>query len=617
MNYSALYSPWKDRIISADKLYKNWESKFRCSLLNEYYEGFMWRQKRDYPTTNYIPYSLNLFYSTIKIKLSSLLFQKPKFNLTPQPGNSQWNQEFAIRSAQIKEDVLNTIVRNRNINFTRQVKLACQDSFTRFGIMEIGYANDWRNPLKDDPYLKSWEDPDIDESKDRVLQDDPVPVNERFYVKRIHPSRFRVAVSDSCDLNEHDWCGYYDYYYTRTLMKTPGIKWPKEHTGTGSFISAEFMSGYLGVEAESNLEFRHLYTEGEISRVYHIWDNVSKTRCLLLDDEKMSVLWEGDFNYLNLVDLRWDLRDKGFYPIPPTFQWISPQDEINEAREQTRSYRRRFTRKFQALKGQVDEEEKEKFASGPDGIIIEVKQPDAIKAIDNPEIGPTSENALVIAKDDFNTISGTSAEARGQDADRETATQAKIVDARSQIRESAEQMDFSVFLCDVARSLLLQARENMQLGIWVKYTSDPGEQNPQQMQNDQPVYDYITSQELDDGYDFEIEFDVSNATPAAMASSQQSFINFVQIVQNPLIMMSPALIREAAYRVGYRNEAVIKQMQQAALQHLKMQALQAQAGALNKGQQGNNPQNQATAQQAQMATPGAQQIGDQLNAQLS
>lgn len=605
-------NPWETRIECANKYHGEWAGRYKCKMLEDYFRGFQWKQRRDYPTTNYLPYTINLIYSTIKIKLASLLFQKPKYIISPKPGNSQWNQDFAVQSAQIKEDVLNTIVSNPNVNFAKHIKRAARDSFFRFGLIEVGYANDWRNPQKEDPQLRSWEDESIEASEDKVISENDVPVNERFYVKRIKPSRFRVAVSEACDLNDIDWCGYYDYYYTRTLMNTKGLNWPENYSG-GSYVSAEYARGFIGEDKEDL--FKQLYLTGEVSRVWHIWDNVTHKRRLLLDANEMQELWSGHFDNLPFVDCRWDEEVEGFYPIPPVFQWLSPQDEINEAREQTRSYRRRFTRKFQTVKGMVDEEEKEKFASGPDGILIEVKQADAIAPIQNPEQGPTAENALIIAKDDFNVISGASAEARGQNADRETATQAKIVDVRAQIRESAEQLDFTLFLGEVGRKLLVLCQERLVEGLWIRYTSDPDQQAEQQgLMLLQPIYDYISAQQIDDGYDFEIEFDVQNATPAAMQASQQSFVNFLALLANPLVLMSPKMIREAAYRVGYRNEAIIQEAIKAAKMQAQMQAQQmAQQGTQGPG---TNTANSNKSRQAQMASPTLPQIGTQLTSQL-
>jgi len=605
-------NPWESRIECANKYHGEWAGRYKVKMLEDYFRGFQWKQRRDYPTTNYLPYVINLVYSTIKIKLSSLLFQKPKYIISPRPGNSNWNQDFSVQSAQIKEDVLNTIVCNPNVNFAKHIKRAARDSFFRFGLIEVGYANDWRNPQKEDPHLKSWDDPDTAVQDDKVISENDVPVNERFYVKRIKPSRFRVAVSEACDLNDVDWCGYYDYYYTSTLMHTKGIKWPEQYSG-GSYVSAEYARGFIGEDKEDL--FKQLYLTGEVSRVWHIWDNVSHKRLLLLDANEMAELWSGNYENLPFIDCRWDEETEGFYPIPPVFQWLSPQDEINEAREQTRSYRRRFTRKFQTLKGLVDEEEKEKFASGPDGILVEVKQDGAIKPIENPEQGPTAENALVIAKDDFNIISGTSAEARGQNADRETATQAKIVDVRTQIRESSEQLDFTCFLSEVGRKLLVLCQEKLVEGLWIKYTSDPDTQAEQTgMAVLGPVYQYISSQQIDDGYDFEIEFDVQNATPAAMQQAQQSFVNFLALLGNPMVLMSPKMIREAAYRVGYRNEAIIQEAIQAAKVHAQMQAQQ--IANAPTGQPGQHTANSNKSRNAQMAVPQTSQIQTQLTNQL-
>ena len=616
----SLSNPWVTRIQGANRMFGEWEGKFRCKLLEEYYEGFQWKQRRDYPTTNYNPYMLNLVYSTIKIKLAGLLFQRPKYIITPSPGNSQWNQDFAVQSAQLKENVLNTIVGNPNVNFTKHIKRAALDSFFRFGIIEVGYANDWRNPQKIDPELASWEDPDITESEDRIVNESPIPVNERFYIKRIWPHRFRVAASEATDLNDCDWMGYYDFYYTRVLQNTPGINWPENYSG-GSYISAEYASGFVGGGSgytSNDDTLKTLYNTGEISRVWHIWDQVAKKRIMLLDDFEMTELWSAPYDRHPFLDLRWDFRIKGFYPIPPVFQWLSPQDEINEAREQVRSYRRRFTRKFQTVKGLIDEEEKEKFSSGPDGILIEVKQPNAITAIDNPEIGPTSENALTLAKDDFNTISGTSAEARGQQTDRETATQAKIVAARATIRESSDQLDFSNWLCLIGRELLCQTQERLVEGLWVKYTQNPNPTGqPDQIQLQQPTYQYVTSQQIDDGYDFEVDFDIQNATPAAMQAAQTSFVNFLAVCsQFPSIMMSPKLIREAAYRTGYKNEAVIQEMQQVAIVQAQMQAQQQVQAAQQGGSGSGNPNNQAKARTAQLATPSSADVNEQLSNQV-
>lgn len=610
-----MYNSWQDQIVNANKMYNQWESLFKCATLERYWEGDQWKGKQDVSVINYNPYVINLFYSTIKIKLANLIFQNPSYLVMPRPGMSDWNLDNAVKSAQTKQDVLNTLVQNPNAKFSKNTKRACRDSMFRFGLLEIGYAADWRNPIKTKPLLSDHGDDEADDNA-RVIKDEPVPINERFYFRRINPKRFRLSVSDATELDQQNWVGYYEYYQTKYLRNIKGIKFPEE-LDNARYISADranMLAGYATNDSKDP-SIQRLMAQGSITKVWHIWDLIERKR-LLLSDEGFEEMWSGTFERLPLIDLTWDERSEGWLPIPPAFQWISAQDEINEAREQTRSFRRRFTRKFYALKDRVDPEEITKFVSGPDGIVIEFKQENAIGPIQNPEQGPTAENALLIAKDDFNIISGTSAESRGGGADRETATHAKIVDARSQVRESAEQLEFTDFLVRVGRETLAQAQEKLVEGLWVKATTDPGGVGDE-YQASAGTFKYILSQDLSDGYDQDIDMDVTNATPAAMQQQEAAFNKFIILVtQFPLLSSSPVLIREAAFRSGYRNEKVISQMQQAIiLQQAAQEQAQAQAN-----QQGPKPgqtlNNQTKTAQAQQAVPGTADLQSQLSQQL-
>lgn len=611
-DYSSSNSPWFARISAADKKFKEWENLYKCARLEDYYRGFQWKLRTDSPQLNYQPYTLNLFLSTIQIKLANYLFQRPSFIVSPEPGHSHWDLDTAVQSAQLKQDILNTIVKNKNLKFARHTKLAALDSFFRFGMIEVGYAADWRNPLKEDPQLNNWEDPDVADDRLRVVRNQEVPVNEWFYIKRIKPQRFLVSCSDAEDLEDHEWVGYYQYYYTDTLRKTKGIDFPKNATD-GSYVSTDFSE--IGSYSKSDGGLYTPYKGKPVSKVWHIWDSVAGKRRMLLCDSEYTELWSDDFERLPLIDLRWIYNLSGFYPIPPTFNWLSPQDEINESREQIRSYRRRFTSKFQTVKGMIDEEEKEKFASGPDGVLIEVKQMNAIAPIENPGIGPITEGALIQAKDDFVVASGTSAEAR-PGGDRETATKSKIADQRSQIRENAEQLDFSEFINLIGREILCQAQEKMVDGLWVKYSSNPSEQPLQDMQVNQPLIKWIKAQDIADGYDFNISVDVQNATPAAMEQQRQNYMGFIAfLAQFPMIAMSPVLIRETAFRFGYTNEQVIHQLQQVAILSLAAKTSQA------ANQQGMTLGQAAgaageTELQKQMQPPGPEAMDQQLSEQV-
>ena len=53
---------WMDRINSADRYYKQWEALFKCKILEQYYEGVMWKSQRE---LGYNPYVINKFFDNI------------------------------------------------------------------------------------------------------------------------------------------------------------------------------------------------------------------------------------------------------------------------------------------------------------------------------------------------------------------------------------------------------------------------------------------------------------------------------------------------------------------------------------------------------------------------
>lgn len=583
-------TPRKLQIEAAEKYYKAWKSYFRCEVLEKYYEGFQWNVR----AVNYQPYTLNMVYSTIKIKLANIIYQRPEFQVTPVPQFSNWDQEFAIENAYLKQDTLNTIIGNKKVKFVETLRLAALDSFFRFAVVEIGYAADWRNPGAI-PFVANSEGKIV--NREEAKQE--IPLAERIFFKHIKASRFRVAPSDASDLEKSPWCGYYDYRYRSDLQNTKGIKLPKQYKMRWTAADYGDLSSYIGAENKSP-EMWKAISSGEVLKVWHIWDNFEKTTSLYLDNHFDEPIFEDMFERLPFSTVRWDYRapslensnSTGWYPIPPVFQWISSQDEINRTREQLRNYRRRFTRKWWYIKGAIDPTELEKLKTEEDGLAIEMKRPDAVGAISNPEIGAAITDSLSINMSDLNLITGTSAQARAQ-SDRQTATETKAIQIREQIRESVEQMDFDTFVVDCGREALLQVKERFTEGMWVKDTSEKSQSFLQEMKAMQLNYKYVTSQDLDDGYDEDISVNVVNASPQKMEDEKQKFLQFITLMQQmPQLSMDPDLIRETAYRCGYRNEKIIRKMQQAALLHMMSQAAQMQQ------QQGGSPL-QAQGQQPQ------------------
>ena len=579
-----IQSPWVLRISNAERYYKDWESKYKCELLYRYYEGFQWS------ALSYRPYTMNVIYASIKSKIANFLYQSPEFQITPRASKMDWNQDFAVRSAQIKQGVLNALIQNPSIDITEDIKLAALDSFFRFGVIEVGYSATWDNPNKKVPYTTSHDGPLVDPDKNKVLEDQEVPVLEQVYFKHIFAKRFRVSTSDSPKLKNCNWCGYYEFIPKVILEKTKGIKLPNNFKDRYYSLDYADVMSYFATDKQLSPETFHAVQKGEVCKVWRIWDNVSQEKLLLLDGN-MDELWSDKFERLPFSTHRVDLTlTGGWYPIPPVWQWISSQDEINESREQMRRYRRRFTRKFQVRKNSVSPDELDKLKNEIDGEIIETKTDDAIKVIPNPEIGISIQQGLITAKDDFDIIAGNPV-SRGRASDRQTATAVNKISQLEQIRESIEQLDFDKFMCDIGREALLLAGERFSGGIWIKLTKDPGNFF-EELQANQDVYQFITVADIEDGYDFNVAVNIINATPAQMEAEEAKYVKFLTLItQFPQISMSPTLVRETAFRVGYKNEKVIREMQKMALLIQMEKAAQAQQslmGTMIPGQSGSS-----------------------------
>ncbi len=595
-------SIWSQRISTANHRYDEWANKYQCASLEKYFQGFQWD-----PSTiraGYMPYTLNLVYSTVKIKLANYLVRNPKILIAPKPGDIAFDLEKAILSAQLKEAVINTIVTETDSNFAFTMKKAAKDSFFRFGIIEVGYsANFIENPYIDKPEYKSDKDPDV--TKDGISTEPRETVeSERVYFKHISPKRFRVGNIEGDTLATCNWFGYYEYIYVKDLASAlkKNFEDLKSELGTSAHIAT----------SEDSDEDRINSTE-DLVKVWHIWDNRSRKR-LLVTDSDGEIRFSKDFERISLFDLRWDLDFEGWYPIPPVFQWKSPQDEINEAREQARNHRRRFTRKYGKLQDALSAEEEDKFTNGPDGTVVEVKRQDGLFPIANPDLGKASDQGLVLPKDDFNLVSSTSQEARGM-GDRVTATQANIIENRANIREGAEVEDINSWMAAVAREAILIARDRFTQPMYAEAAQDMRSQMLMDF-NVNKQYSKVFPDQLDDGYDFTVLIDVASTSPTQNELEKQKFIEFIALMQNfPQLAMSPILIREAAYRVGYRNERVIREMQQAAL--LNMIGMAQQAGAMGGSTGGVPPGGNAGQQIVEQQTPPSMgEIENQLGNQL-
>lgn len=580
----------------SEALYQQWDSEFNVRALYSYFEG---RQHRGEQLG--IPKSVyNLVYSTLETKIAGLLVGKPKYEVKPLPGQVSFNLEQAVKTANLRADLLNALVSRPQNRFNKEIERAVRDSFFAFGILEVGFSADFGNP---ESALSIETEDGEEENKDyKKARKQKVNPLSQVFCRRIKHWRFRVSDDTAEDLESVEWCGYY-FYTNAEKLEAAGFKLPADHESRAIDVSAKIGAG------------ARQYSRG--LKCWMRWNNVTKKRYVMLDgeDDWDKALEEIPFYRLPFAELRWTERSRGFYPVPPISQWISAQNEVNESRQQMKQMRKAAIQRWAALEGSIDQPELDKFLEAEDPTVIFVKRADAIQPIPVPNIPSSVKEGFVLGMDEFNTIAGTSAEQRGQ-VDRQTATAAKITAQAGAERQDDVRKKIRRLYEDVGRLELDVAIENLDVQLQVILSGTPADQLLGNVEPDPNQVGQLNPAELNDGNEYEIELAPIQDSPLQAQADKEAFLTFLAIVQqSPMISMSPMLIREAAYRVGYRNERIIQQMQQIAQLQLIQQQM-GQGGGDPAGGGGGNSDNIAKRQVAQQTPNNMEQIRAQIQNQV-
>lgn len=617
-------SKWLGRVTKSNDYYKTWSDTFDVDTLEEYFYGFQWKDGT-LEKAGRRRYVINLIFSTIEIKKSTLLFQDVCFHVKPKPKTVDFDYEAAVQRCQLLEDTLNTVISDRENDFEAEFEMYLCDAFFRFGIIETGYSANWiENPKAGKPILRSDTEPyvDPDDPKNVLKEPEELPENERVYVKRIPAWRFRVGGIDGHNFRRTSWVGYYDFFRiedikaNKELENLDKIEW----SGNRSEDSSS------GMTADTEFEESQIAKTGDYCKVWTIYDLRKKEKLLILENHSVTLL-KKKFKDFPLTALKFVNKLRGWYPIPLVFNWKPPQDEINEAREQQRTHRRRGNRKFLYRDGAfADDNEIAKLEDGNDMSFSKTQQDPStcIAPLQQTPADPGVAESMLVAKDDFNSISATASEERGQ-ADRTTATQANIISQRAQIRETRARTQVASSLEDIGYNVLRTIQTKFTLPLWIKMNTVPTDENfMEQEQETIQKWKQITSAELgEDFMDFEVNLSLDSISPIENEDQKRSYVDFLTLLtQFPQNAFSPTMVRETAYRCGYRNEKIIREamkMAQIAAIGQQAQAQQSLAMATGGGPQGAgvNPQNNlADARTKQMQTPNLGGIQAQLEGQL-
>ena len=554
---------WFERITTAEKVRERWDQRFDPSKLERYWEGFQWGSTPEMEA--FKKYTINLVFGTIEAEKPSLMFVQPKVKLTPRPTKADDDLSTLREQAEFCQNTVQSFIDKPTTDFKAQTDLALHESYFRYGVVEIGYSADWiDNPNAGKPLLKS-------DAKDPILGDDNQPVpqpakiprdgSETIYIKRIPAKSFLVSVSSKNSLTQNDWVAYDEWHYIEDVKQNPYYENTAELRASGS-ISEKLRGGEMLTPDE--LERRH-----GMVRLWKIWDLRAKRRYVLAEGHTKFLQDGKEYKTLPFAVLKFFERLDDFYPLPVTFNWKGPQDELNETREMQRVHRRRFTRRYTYRKNSIEKTELEKLESGEDGVYAEHlgapnEQP-LIPVPDAPLDGAVWNN-LGAVKEDFTQVTGSPGENRGLPQS-STATQANIINTRTQIRESAARTKVASWLAEIARIMLEVLREKMTLPFWIQEHVDlTGEGKQEEIIETAMLWQQITADQLGLS-DFDIVIDLASMSPVTQDAQKGAWIEMLTAITNPAVVrylaISPYMLRRTLMLSGITNKADQREISQA------------------------------------------------------
>lgn len=561
---------WQTRVNRADKAYKDWAEKFKTDRLEEYWEGMQW----DAESLKKGAYVINLCFPAVEIKIPSLLYYRPKVTISPRPARADDQMSDIQNRAKLQEDTLATVLNDPNLNFLNQHEFGIRDSMFRFAVVEVGYTSSWLdNPRAGKPILIDGVEAQ-EEAKDSdgnvQVEPDRVLSSEQLYLKWIPAKQFRVSFPAKNILEENDWCGYYEYHYPDDLVRN------KQLSNTSGIKTTH----KIQTAGEVTTDDPEVEKQKEMVKVWKIWDMRTKTRLIFLDSGE-KFLYEKKYKTLPFSDCIFLPRLGQYYPLPVTYNWISIQDELNETRQMQRIHRKRFTRRYTYVTGQIEPDSLVKLESGGDGVYAEAAVKEPLTPVPDAPLDPAIARNIPQSKQDFMEVSGSTAEQRGV-AESETATQANIIDVRSQIRESFGRVKVANWIAKTCRIILQTIIDNMQLKMWILANVDPlGPGAAVEAAKVANAWKEIKASQLG-AQVFDVVVDVESLSPMSSDAKRQQWEKVLSlIIASPTLALSDVLLKKTLAFYDIKDDRDIQEIKKAMLAMMMMaqQAAQAKSGS--------------------------------------
>lgn len=603
---------YQSQVDSGCKVYDKWNTDYKCDDLEGYYTGLaQWSEaEKD-------NYRINMCYPSLEIKLPSLLFFNPKAKIKPKPARADDPATLIDERAKMLEDAAQSFMEEEKVYFSPSTQLALKEAHYRFGVIKVGYSADYTdNPNVGKPVVDpKTNEPMVGSDGAEVLHGPYTLGEESLFCKRIPAKQFRVPVNAHNILEQNDWVAYYEFQSAEDVRQNPMFS-NTDRVRSTARMRREYEDYYYEADDKEKDRQKHR----DMVKLWRCWDQRSKTMYVWIDGSDFFLLTEG-YSFLPFADIRFhDIMDE-FYPLPPLYNWVSPQDELNETRQMQRIHRRRFKRRYLRLRNFCSQDEWDKLESGDDGTCAEVNNLDGIRPLEDASLDPAVARNIPETRMDFRYVTGVSGEEHGV-ADAKTATQSIQLESNSKTRELYARAKVGAWLSKIVKLMILTARQRMALPFWVERMVDP--QGPGVMEETMRIattWAALTHEDLGN-FDFDVSVDLDSMTPATQQQERNDFITMLGVIQQPamaiLLSGSDFLLKRFLSGYGIRDDRTITEIRQAVQQTAiaLAQMQMAEGGAPGGGAGGPARRPAQNGPPGPQVPGGAPRISSQLNGQM-
>ena len=580
---SELQKKWEERISRAKRFKEDdFLKPFKVEMGRCYFEG---KQNPGWPVNEWL--TINKIYAHVKAQLPVLYSIDPYFYVGLKKSYKADPMSIVLmeQKGKIRQSYLNYLKGETGLK--EKARMGIQDAFFSYGVMKIHYCAEQRdNPDKGRPI---YDDDEIELRGDdgQVLREpDYIPINERYELSWIHSDN--ILFSEDAEPMEDKWHWIAEkFIMSKSEMKNN--KWIDkkilEDIPPKSMRQAKRepnVRGALKKHEEDSSPDSEYYVG------YEIYDLDSNNWLILIEDapeiaKAPGPLPPGTENHPYAI-LRFTLRDKSPYPIPPVSQALDPQKEFCIARSRIMTHRKRFNRKYVMVDQYFQDPatEASKLESGEDGTIVRQTAGDAragIAPIQDAQLDQMSYTEIAALNNDIVEMLPTSTESTGL-SQADSATQAALIDKRLEVKEGDMLSQVTDWITKIAEKLDQLVQAHIDKDEAVKITGPQGE-----------YWDLVKAHDYEeiDG-EFEYSVNVGATQPRLPQIERAQWLAFMQVLmQFPHLMTSQHFMQKMAELHHIEDENMVNELMQIGKQIMSGQMPMPGGGGSQAGVPEDNP----------------------------